>query len=311
MKILQNLFLILLFSFSANISFAQTQQDSMTTIILVRHAEKADDGTDNPTLSKEGLLRSIQLAYMLRADSVAAVFSTDYERTIKTAEPTANFHDVPIRKYFASNQELFLNNLLQQYRGKTVLVVGHSNTIPNLLNILTNGNHWKIKDYVYNDFFVVNVIRKGEGKMTHLKYGKMSEAPIPYNVDEHNIGVQGYDVVSYFVEQEAVEGNKYISTTYKGVTYYFSSQKHLKLFIKNSERYIPQYGGWCAYGMSMLEGNYKVGKYPIDPESFKIIQGKLYLFNKSENYDALEFWEENSDLKNIERADVTWEFLKK
>lgn len=310
MKSLHYLFLVITLSFITNLSIAQTQQDSMTTFILVRHAEKVIDGTANPTLTKEGLIRSIQLAYMLRDHSIAAVFSTDYERTLKTAEPTANFHELPVKRYLASNQDFFIDNVMEQYRGKTVLIVGHSNTIPSILNILTGGNYWKIKEYIYNDFFVVNAVRKGEGKLLHLKYGAMSEPPVPYNIDANNIGVQGYDVVSYFLERKAVKGNMYISTTYQGVTYYFSSQKHLTLFTKNPEQYIPQYGGWCAYGMSMLETNGKVGKYSIDPKSFKIVKGKLYLFYDDKDYDGLEFWNENSDTENIKRANVTWKILK-
>lgn len=67
-------------------------QDSVTTVILVRHAEKVQDGSANPDLTKAGELRAIELAYMLRAEAIAGVFSTDYTRTIKTAAPTATFH---------------------------------------------------------------------------------------------------------------------------------------------------------------------------------------------------------------------------
>ncbi|MFK7948186.1 MAG: YHS domain-containing (seleno)protein [Saprospiraceae bacterium] len=292
-------------------SFIVVAQDSVTTIILVRHAEKVQDGTKNPTLTKDGILRSIQLAYMLRADSIAGVFSTNYERTIKTAEPTANFHDLPVLKYSPRNHEVFINNLLMQYRGKKVLVVGHSNTIPNIVQILTGKPQWQIKDYIYNDLFVVTVVNKGEGQLLHLKYGKMSEVPVISNVDSDNIGVKGYDVVAYFKDKKAIEGNKYISTTHKGVTYYFSSQKYLEVFQKNPEKYIPQFGGWCAYGFSMLATNGKTGKYDIDPESFKVIDGKLYLFYKVENYDALEYWNEYSDSKNLKKANTTWKMLKK
>ncbi len=301
--------LFLMFAIT-QIGISQKLSDSMTTIILVRHAEKAADGTNNPTLSKAGLLRSIQLAYMLREDSIAAVFSTDYERTIKTAEPTANFHDLPVKKYMANNQVAFLENILAQYQGKTVLIVGHSNTVPDMLNWLTDKPYWKIEDYVYNDFFVVNVSQQGDGKVLHLKYGAMSEPPMIYNVDENNVGVQGYDVVAYFLENKAVEGNRYISTTYEGVTYYFSSQKYLTIFTENPQKYAPQYGGWCAYGMVNGE-NDQVGKYPINPFSFKIISGQLYLFGKTKTYNGLELWEQENDYKNLKKANMTWEMLKK
>ncbi len=283
-------------------------QDSVTTIVLVRHAEKVENGTKNPTLTKEGAVRSIQLAYMLRADSIAGVFSTNYERTIKTAEPTANFHELPVKKYSPEDHEAFIDNLLMQYRGKKVLVVGHSNTVPKILEILTGKSFDNIEHYMYNDLFVVTTVNKREGQLLHLKYGQMSEPPVLYNVDEDNIGVQGYDVVAYFKENKAVKGNKYISTTYDGVTYYFSSQKYLEAFVKNPMAYMPQYGGWCAYGFSMLATDGEVGKYEVNPEVFKVVYGSLYLFKSEAD---LKYWNSKSDYKNVKKADINWEKLKK
>ena len=60
----------------------------------------------------------------------------------------------------------------------------------------------------------------------------------------------------------------------------------------------------------MLATNGKIGKYDTNPESFKIINGKLYLFKKEKDYDALTYWNENLDKKNVKKSDVTWELLK-
>ena len=84
----------------------------------------------------------------------------------------------------------------------------------------------------------------------------------------------------------------------------------LRYIDDNPDKYIPQYGGWCAYGFSMLATNGKIGKYDTNPESFKIINGKLYLFKKEKDYDALTYWNENLDKKNVKKADVTWKLLK-
>jgi phosphohistidine phosphatase SixA/YHS domain-containing protein len=286
--------------------FSQINADSVTTIILVRHAEKQKDGSENPTLTNEGIVRAIQLAYILREEKVAAVFSTDYERTLKTAEPTAEFHELPVQKYLPQNQTLFLENVLQRYRGKTVLIVGHSNTVPAMLDILTGENYWKIKDYMYNDLFIVNTIRKGEGRTLHLKYGKMSELPIIENINEKGVAIQGYDVVAYFSEGKAMKGTFYNASIYQGITYYFVSKKNLNQFMISPEKYLPQYGGWCAYQMSVFESN---PKQDIDPSSFKIIDGKLYLFGKNEE-SGLELWNKTPYDYNIERANVAWEMLK-
>jgi 2,3-bisphosphoglycerate-dependent phosphoglycerate mutase len=297
------LLLGLLLCFNSMAVLAQITADSLTTIILVRHAEKELDGSKNPALTKDGVVRAIELAYMLRDEPVAAVFSTDYERTLKTAEPTAEFHELPIQKYLPQNQDLFLENVLRKYRGKTVLIVGHSNTVPVMLNILTSENYWKIKDYMYNDLFIVTGIRKGEGKTLHLKYGKMSEPPIVENINEKGVAIQGYDVVAYFSEGRAVEGSFYYSSIYQGITYYFVSKNNRNQFMINPEKYLPQYGGWCAYQMSAFKSN---PKQDIDPKSFKIIDGKLYLFSPN----SLELWNKTPYDYNIKRANVTWKALK-
>lgn len=297
------LLLGLLLCFNAIAVFAQITDDSLTTIILVRHAEKELDGSKNPALTKEGAVRAIELAYILREEPIAAVFSTDYERTLKTAEPTAQFHELPVQKYLPQNQELFLENVLRQYQGKTVLIVGHSNTVPMMLNTLTGKNYLGIKDYVYNDLFIVTGIRKGEGKTLHLKYGKMSEPPIIENVNEKGVAIQGYDLVAYFSEGRAAKGNFYYSSIYQGITYYFLDKKNLNQFMISPEKYLPQYGGWCAYQMSVFGGN---TKQEIDPNLFKIIDGKLYLFSAN----SLELWNKTPYDYNIKRANVTWELLK-
>jgi YHS domain-containing protein/phosphohistidine phosphatase SixA len=297
---------ILLLLNSGN-SFAQITADSLTTIILVRHAEKELDGSKNPTLTRHGVVRSIELAYMLRDESVAAVFSTDYERTLKTAEPTAEFHELAVQKYLPQNQDLLLENILRRYQGKTVLIVGHSNTVPMMLNILTGESNWKIKDYMYNDLFIVNIIHKGEGKTLHLKYGKMSEPPIIENINEKGVAIRGYDVVAYFSEDRAIKGSFYSSSIYQGITYYFSSKNNLNQFMISPEKYLPQYGGWCAYQMANSESN---PKQDIDPQIFKIIDGKLYLFGINNSENSLELWNKTPYDYNIERANVTWKVLK-
>jgi 2,3-bisphosphoglycerate-dependent phosphoglycerate mutase len=297
----------ILLLFNCQNIFSQITVDSITTIIFVRHAEKVKDGTKNPTLTREGEVRAIELAYILRTESVAAVFSTDYERTLKTAEPTAEFHELKVQKYLTKYHEVFLDNVLRKYRGKTVLIIGHSNTVPVMLNILTGENYWKIKDYIYNDLFIINTIRKGEGRMLHLKYGKMSEVPLISNVDEDDVAIHGYDVVSYIRDKKAVKGTFYKASIYQGITYYFSSNKNLNLFMVSPEKYLPQYGGWCAYGILSFDKN---SIQDIDPEVFKIIEGKFYLFSAKEEDNAFELWNQTPDKINIERADLTWELLK-
>jgi len=88
------------------------------------------------------------------------------------------------------------------------------------------------------------------------------------------IGVKGYDPVAYFTGNQAVKGSKDQAVVYEGITYYFSSAANRDAFKKDPARYEPQYGGWCAYAMGATGE-----KVEVDPETFKIIDGKLYLFD--------------------------------
>ncbi len=120
-----------------------------------------------------------------------------------------------------------------------------------------------------------------------------------YNLD-NGLALQGYDPVAYFNKLEAVEGNKQISFMYSGATYYFSSPGNREEFKKDRAKYEPQYGGWCAYAMGA-----KGAKVSIDPATFKIIAGKLYLFYNHFFNNTRTSW--NKDESNLkDKADANW-----
>lgn len=120
-----------------------------------------------------------------------------------------------------------------------------------------------------------------------------------FNLD-NGLAIQGYDPVAYFTQQKAVKGSKQIASTVEGVTYYFSSADNRDLFNKNPKSYEPQYGGWCAYAM----GSYN-GKVEIDPETFKIKDGKLYLFYHSWTNNTLPKWNKEETVL-LPKADFNW-----
>ncbi|MEO1054051.1 MAG: YHS domain-containing (seleno)protein [Bacteroidota bacterium] len=91
-------------------------------------------------------------------------------------------------------------------------------------------------------------------------------------IDDNGLAVGGYDVVAYF-SNKAVKGNSHYSADHNGVTYHFSSNENKETFEKNPTQYLPQFGGYCAWGVAA-----KDAKFPINPETFDIIDGKLYLF---------------------------------
>lgn len=117
---------------------------------------------------------------------------------------------------------------------------------------------------------------------------------------ENKVAIQGYDPVAYFTQKKAVKGKSSITTTYDGVTYNFSSQANKDLFLKKPSSYEPQYGGWCAFAM----GDYGE-KVEINPETFKIIDGKLYLYYNAFFNNTLKSW--NKDETNLKKkADANW-----
>ena len=111
-----------------------------------------------------------------------------------------------------------------------------------------------------------------------------------------NVGASGYDVVSYFTEGMPVKGSKKFSTEYRGAKWHFSSEAHLAQFTENPDRYVPQYGGYCAWAVSNGD------TASSDPLQWSIVNDKLYL-----NYDAeiQDRWKADRD-NHISRADQNW-----
>jgi len=121
-----------------------------------------------------------------------------------------------------------------------------------------------------------------------------------FNLDKGFVA-KGYDVISYF-ENKAEEGKKEFSTTYEGATFKFVNRKHLETFKKNPKDYLPQYGGWCAYALGANNT-----KYDINPKTFEIRAGRLYLFYNAWGTNTLEKWLEENPEKLKKEADLNWE----
>ena len=120
-----------------------------------------------------------------------------------------------------------------------------------------------------------------------------------FNLD-NNVALSGYDPVSYFANKP-IEGNKNIKYSYKGVTYYFLTEKSKALFKANPEKYEPQYGGWCAYALAKKDPDLM----DADPETYKITDGKLYVFYNSFGINTKKKWSKNeSEMKQT--ADKNW-----
>ncbi len=153
------------------VTLTEMIHDTATTFILVRHAETTGSGS-NPNLSIEGQERVLELTRLLANVALDAVYSTNFNRTRQTAEPVASDQGLTVQTYNPFSLNPFVDGVLVDHHGKAILVVGHSNTTPDLLNVLTGGNTYEdLPETQYDNFYLVTVLEKGRAQVTHLKYG--------------------------------------------------------------------------------------------------------------------------------------------
>lgn len=147
-------------------------QDAATTFILVRHAEKELTGTADPNLTPAGQARAEKLQRMLSKVDLAAVYSTNFKRTKDTARPTADDKKLAISNYDHANLEGFIDRALVDYSAAKILVVGHSNSTPNFMNILVGQDRYpSIDEKEYDNLFIVRVFEKGRAEVIPMKFG--------------------------------------------------------------------------------------------------------------------------------------------
>lgn len=128
------------------------------------------------------------------------------------------------------------------------------------------------------------------------------------NIDENKLANKGYDLVNYFTSNTAKKGSVEFSTTNSGATYYFVNADNLKSFKTNPTKYLPQFAGYCAFAVAKMNK-----KVPVNPETFRIDDGKLYLFYN-------DFWEGkpfntivpwlNNEAEMEKMANNNWKTLK-
>ncbi|HET8817417.1 MAG TPA: histidine phosphatase family protein [Pseudidiomarina sp.] len=157
-------FLMLMFAvFTVGITSSQAggivESDAMKIqiIYVFRHAEKADTA-DNPSLNEQGKLRAQQLAQVLQHADIQSIFSTRYARTQQTAAPVAQQLGVTVETYAAGDAAAVINQVMQ--RGHTALIVGHSNTVPDIVRA-AGGKAPDLTEKDYGDLFQVVVTEQG------------------------------------------------------------------------------------------------------------------------------------------------------
>ena len=132
--------------------------EEITTYYLIRHAEKdrTDATNKNPSLNSEGLIRAKKWMHYFDAIELDAIYSTDYNRTKQTGTPTAAQKKLPIQTYDPSN--MYDSTFIKATYGKSVLIVGHSNTTPNLVNLILKEKTYKdMKDTDNSSVYIVSI----------------------------------------------------------------------------------------------------------------------------------------------------------
>ena len=153
-----------------------------TTVFLVRHAEKEAEPKQDPPLTKEGVARSQELARLLSAAGIKAIYTSQFVRTKQTAEPLTAKIGVSVTvltiKPNPSNLRLIADestaevvNKILQRPGDSALVIGHSNWIPDVIKMLGGDIVPTIDEQKFDDLFIVTVYGKGKAKVVQMKYG--------------------------------------------------------------------------------------------------------------------------------------------
>ena len=159
------------------------ESQATTTIIFVRHAEKSLSPAEDPGLNDAGRLRVAELTrQLIDADVVAgvdAIYSTPFRRTQETVQPLADALNLPIREYSPQDNETVLDTILKSHKGKIILVVGHANTVPNLIaNLGASKKVPPIRAQEYDNIYVISIPWFGKTKTIRLRYGE------PYTAEE-------------------------------------------------------------------------------------------------------------------------------
>jgi broad specificity phosphatase PhoE len=146
----------------------------VTTIILIRHADRNNPPPPDPDphLNAAGKVRAKKLIHVVGKSGIKAIYRSHFVRAKETAKPLAAFLGISPTEMDAPPD--IRNDILSNHAGETVLVIGHSDTVPDLINLLGAGHVPVINDSEYDNLFVVKKFGSGQASMTRLKYGNQS-----------------------------------------------------------------------------------------------------------------------------------------
>ena len=156
-------------------AYFSTFSRPVTTVILVRHAEKKiEPNNQDPDLAPEGVERAQEIARVFGEAGINAIYATQLKRTQQTVKPLSDRIGVQITVVEASKPEEIVNRIQTTNRGQTVFVAGHNNTVPAIVSSLSGETYPVIPESEYDNLYIVTIYRFGKAKVVKLKYGKPS-----------------------------------------------------------------------------------------------------------------------------------------
>jgi broad specificity phosphatase PhoE len=167
-------FLMLFALLGAVVLFAYfaTFERPLTTIILIRHAEKnVEPGNADPNLSPAGQVRAQELVRMFADSGIGAIYASQYKRTQQTVKPLADKLGIPITQVDSKNTAEVIKQIRARHNGDVVFVSGHNNTVPEIIAALGGPRLPIIPETEFDNLYIVTVYRVGGAKLLKLKYG--------------------------------------------------------------------------------------------------------------------------------------------
>ena len=147
----------------------------VTTVILVRHAEKLiEPNNQDPDLSSEGFERAQEIARVFGEAGINAIYATQYKRTQQTVKPLSDRTGVAVKLLQSNQTDELVNQLQTTNRGQTVFIAGHNNTVPAIVSALSGQTYPNIPESEFDNLYIVTIYRFGKAKVVKLKYGKAS-----------------------------------------------------------------------------------------------------------------------------------------
>jgi phosphohistidine phosphatase SixA len=168
---------LIIFIFLLGLSIS-TNAQKPTIIYVVRHAEKVTTDLTNkdPLLTEKGQKRAFDLAKKLKKQKLSAIYCTDYQRIKLTAQPISEKQNITIQNYNPKNLKAFAEKVLQENKGKKVLIVGHSNTVLETIEAIGGKRPFaSISDNEYDYFFSIKISVDGLIEIKSGRYGEGNE----------------------------------------------------------------------------------------------------------------------------------------